>query len=54
MTIRFPVGELLKDASAEEAQLVLSYLVWPRDAPDPRVVDKWLRRRSWQDPVSQR
>lgn len=35
---------LLEDASGEEAQLALSYIVWPGEAPDPRVVDEWLRR----------
>ncbi len=36
--------ELLKDATAAEAQLALSLIVWPSQAPDPRVVDAWVRR----------
>ena len=35
---------LLKDATAAEAQLALSLIVWPSQAPDPRVVDEWVRR----------
>ena len=31
-------------ATPREAQLALSYLVWPKECPDPRVVDEWLRR----------
>ena len=31
-------------ASPREAQLALSYLVWPKEAPDPRLVDEWVRR----------
>jgi len=36
-------GKLLLDVSAEEAQLVLSYVVWPEAAPLPRAVDEWVR-----------
>ncbi len=36
--------ELLKTATAAEAQLALSLIVWPNQAPDPRVVDEWVRR----------
>ena len=38
------VGAVLADATAEEAQLVLSFIVWPGEAPDPRLVDAWVRR----------
>ena len=38
------LGELLKTATAAEAQLALSLIVWPNQAPDPRVVDEWVRR----------
>jgi hypothetical protein len=31
-------------ATPREAQLALSYLVWPKEAPDPRLVDEWVRR----------
>ena len=30
------VGSLLTEATASEAQLALPYLVWPKEAPDPR------------------
>jgi hypothetical protein len=39
------VGKALSNASAVDAQLILSLLVWPEDCPDPRVVDAWLRRQ---------
>jgi hypothetical protein len=44
-------------ARPREAQLALSYLVWPKECPDPRVVDEWLRRQGagWvlgQDPIA--
>jgi hypothetical protein len=35
--------DFLTEATAEEAQLALSYLVWPKQAPDPRLVDEWVR-----------
>jgi hypothetical protein len=38
--------KLLEEATSLEAQLALSYLIWPGEAPDPRVVDEWLRSRS--------
>jgi hypothetical protein len=45
------LGTFLSEATATDAQLALSYLVWPGEAPDPRVVDEWLRQqaaeRSW-------
>jgi hypothetical protein len=37
--------DFLAEATAPEAQLALSYLVWPEVAPDPRVVDEWVRRQ---------
>ena len=39
------VGKALVNASADDAQLILSLLVWPKECPDPRVVDAWLRRQ---------
>jgi hypothetical protein len=39
------VGKALSLASADDAQLFLSLLVWPEECPDPRVVDEWLRRQ---------
>lgn len=42
------VGELLGELEGEEAQLVLSYLIWPGECPDPRVVDEWVRREEGQ------
>jgi hypothetical protein len=36
--------DLLAESTGPEAQLLLSYLVWPKEAPDPRVVDEWIRR----------
>jgi hypothetical protein len=44
------VGAVLADATSEEAQLILSLLVWPKECPDPRVVDEWLRPHA-RDPV---
>jgi hypothetical protein len=44
--MRGDVGKALADASADDAQLLLSLLVWPDECPDPRVVDEWLRRRT--------
>ena len=38
------VATFLTEATSLEAQLALSYLVWPNGAPDPRVVDEWIRR----------
>jgi hypothetical protein len=35
----------LTDASPREAQLAPSYLVWPAEVPDPRVVDEWIQRQ---------
>ena len=35
------LGKALAHASADDAQLILSFLVWPKDCPDPRVVDEW-------------
>ena len=34
----------MEGATQREAQLALSYMVWPEQAPDPRVVDAWLRQ----------
>jgi len=31
------------EATPAEAQLALSYLVWPEEAPLPSVVDEWVR-----------
>jgi hypothetical protein len=44
----------LTDASPREAQLALSYLVWPGEVPDPRLVDEWgaasgRRCRDWRE-----
>ena len=39
------VGKALAHASADDAQLILSLLVWPEACPDPRVVDEWMRRQ---------
>jgi len=39
-------GDLLVGASSGEAQLILSLLVWPHAAPDPRLVDEWVRVRA--------
>jgi hypothetical protein len=44
------VRELLKDATASEAQLALSLIVWPKQAPDPRVVDEWVRLHTYSTP----
>lgn len=44
--MRGDVGKALADASADDAQLLLSLLVWPDECPDPRVVDEWLRREA--------
>jgi hypothetical protein len=38
------VGDLLGTLEGKDAQLVLSYIVWPNECPDPRLVDEWLRR----------
>jgi hypothetical protein len=38
------IGPYLADATGPEAQLALSFIVWPGEAPDPRIVDEWLRR----------
>ena len=44
------VGKALTHASADDAQLILSLLVWPEECPDPRVVDEWLRANSKSEP----
>lgn len=36
--------EFMAEATSREAQLALSYIVWPEEAPDPRLLDEWLRR----------
>jgi hypothetical protein len=38
------VGELVGELEGEEAQLVPSFIVWPGECPDPRLVDEWLAR----------
>jgi hypothetical protein len=38
------IGTFLAEATGPDAQLALSFIVWPGEAPDPRVVDEWLRR----------
>jgi hypothetical protein len=44
--MRGDVGKALADVpTPEDAQLLLSLLVWPEECPDPRVVDEWLRRQ---------
>jgi hypothetical protein len=35
--------EVLAEATGPEAQLLLSFYVWPQEVPDPRLVDKWMR-----------
>jgi hypothetical protein len=40
------VSGLLAESTAEEAQLILSLMIWPEAAPDPRVVDEWVRSLS--------
>ena len=40
MSLRY----FMDGATQREAQLALSYLVWPKEAPDPRLVDEWVRR----------
>ena len=37
------VGELLGTLEGKDAQLVLSFIVWPGECPDPRFVDEWVR-----------
>ena len=39
------IGPYLADATGLEAQLALSFIVWPGEAPDPRRVDEWVRRQ---------
>jgi hypothetical protein len=39
------VSALLGTLEGKDAQLVLSYIVWPAEAPDPRTVDAWVRRK---------
>lgn len=38
------VGDLLGTLEGKDAQLVLSYIARPEEAPDPRFVDEWRRR----------
>ena len=38
-------AELLVGPSSKEAQLILSLLVWPKGAPDPRLIDAWVRKQ---------
>ena len=38
------IGPYLAGATGPEAQLALSFIVWPGEAPDPRRVDEWVRR----------
>jgi hypothetical protein len=38
------VGDLLGTLEGKDAQLVLSYIVWPGECPDPRFVDECVRR----------
>ena len=37
------IGPYLADATGPEAQLALSFIVWPGEAPDPRLVHEWVR-----------
>ena len=37
------VSELIGTLEGRDAQLVLSYIVWPGEVPDPRFVDEWVR-----------
>jgi len=47
--MRRDYGELLVGASSREAQLILSLIVWPKGAPDPRLVDAWVRKKQrWE------
>jgi hypothetical protein len=34
------VSDLLATLEAEDAQLVLGYILWPDEYPDPRIVDE--------------
>jgi hypothetical protein len=43
--MRQDYAALLVGASSKEAQLILSLLVWPNGAPDPRLVDVWVRKQ---------
>lgn len=36
---------VLEEATAEQAQLALSLLIWPTVAPMPSVVDEYVRRQ---------
>jgi hypothetical protein len=36
--------KFMEGATSGEAQLALSYLIWPDEAPDPRLVDEWISR----------
>ena len=48
------IGPYLADATGAEAQLALSFNVWPGEAPDPRLVDEWLRRNGAELPPERR
>ena len=51
MARRSPLSDLLATLEGEEAQLLLSYVLWPDEYPDPRVVDEWLERLAATPPV---
>jgi hypothetical protein len=36
----------LFEREVERRRSALSYLVWPREAPDPHLVDEWIRSAS--------
>ena len=43
------IGDVLAAATSEDAQLLLSLLVWPEECPDPRLLDEWLRTHEISD-----
>ena len=38
------VSDLLGTLEGRDPQLLLAFLVWPDECPDPRTVDEWVRR----------
>lgn len=47
-------GAMLVGASSREAQLILSLLVWPNGAPDPRLIDAWVRQQHLEGSAGER
>jgi hypothetical protein len=37
------ISRLLRTLTPSDAQLLLSYLIWPRECPDPRLIDQFVR-----------